>query len=193
MTRSRTPAGRPIDLESSDELSGSERSELPDEASDSESTDGPSESHLPDVPAVRRALRALADGTAPDGTAPAAYRRIVDEAAASIECVEDAASLLADDPDRLRRAVSAARERGDESTAARGRRVLADLARYRRAAAGEPLDEAGDHLEEVSDRSAVDAPSDEVGNGIAATAENCDDGAIGRGTVLPGDGQSPDR
>jgi hypothetical protein len=126
---------------------------------------------------VRRALRALADGTAPRNRESCAYRSVIDEAVGALDRVTDAASVVGD-AGRLRRAVDAAERRGDEATAARGRRVLADVERYRRAAAG------GDLIDDAGDR------------GDAAASRLCGsdgEGDRGRGTVLPGDGQALDR
>jgi hypothetical protein len=176
--------------------------------------------------AVRRALSALADGSAPTNLESFAYRSVIDEAVAAVECVREAASVVGD-AGRLRRAVTAAERRDDEATAARGRRVLNDLERYRRAAAGgdqprgsrrvrrcpgeSPDDDracgAGGDFDDAFDgdrtgvvpaavAGAFHGDSDE-GAGVSdpdtEVVSTDETGDPGRGTVLPGDGQSPDR
>jgi hypothetical protein len=87
---------------------------------------------MTDTADVRAALRALA---ADDAGTPTGNTHTIDEAAAALEDVGDAASFVADGGlVRLRRAIDRADRAGDDAAARRGREALVAIERFRRAA-----------------------------------------------------------
>jgi len=90
--------------------------------------------------ALRPALGALSDGSAPQR---GEYREVVARARAAAADVERLAAFLSrGGRARLERAVRAAERRGDRASEARGRRVLDALDRFQHAAAaGEPAND----------------------------------------------------
>lgn len=140
---------------------------------------------------VKRALRSLADGTAPRG---AAHEPIVDAATDALDDVETAAAFVAaDGRSRLRRAISLAERRGDDRAAREGRRALSSLDRFRRAAAGTSVSSpVGPNGSADSIRTRPDA----TGIGPASRdgqPSRSDHFRFGRGTVLRGGGKGSDR
>ena len=91
--------------------------------------------------AVKRALAALATRT---DTARRPYTAVIDEADAARDDLRRAAGFVdAVGLDRLAEAVDAADRAGDEATAERGREALTAYRRFRRVAAGDPVENAG--------------------------------------------------
>ncbi|MFB6096657.1 MAG: hypothetical protein ABEJ74_04650, partial [Haloferacaceae archaeon] len=107
--------------------------------------DAPSPATAPAPALVKRALRALADGTAPRAcgadapSSPTAARidaaAVVEEATTSLQTLRSAATFVDDGGlDRLREAVAVAEARGDRSLARAGQHLLARVDQYRAAA-----------------------------------------------------------
>ena len=103
-----------------------------------------------DPATVKRALRALADGTAPPVEAHGGSTdrspneltepptAIVDRAHESLTEIESAAEFVADGGlDKLQAAIAAADRSGQHDLVRAGQRALASVQRYRRAAAGD--------------------------------------------------------
>lgn len=90
---------------------------------------------MADPTAVKRALRALAcGGDVSDGPA---HRQVIEDAAAALDAVDDAAQFRETQGlSRLRSAVRTATRRDDRTIARTGRRTLSAFDAYRRAAAG---------------------------------------------------------
>ncbi|WP_158237410.1 hypothetical protein [Halegenticoccus soli] len=97
---------------------------------------------------VKRALRRLALGAEPP--TPADHRRTIRAGADALASVEDAAAFFERSGESdLRAAVATAERRADDDAARAGRRVLARVERYRRAAADAVLNppaDADDHF-----------------------------------------------
>jgi hypothetical protein len=95
-----------------------------------------------DPDTVARALARLADGSCSrlgSGAGNEPPERVVADAESAVEQLDAAAAFVDDGGERrLRRAVEAAEESGDDDLAARGQGVLTTLAQFRAAANGKP-------------------------------------------------------
>lgn len=138
---------------------------------------------MPDRDAVAAALARLAAG---ESQSPG-HEAVIDDAEAALDSIERAATFVqAGREAALRDAVEASQERGDRGTAARGREVLATLARYRQAATPEDGSAGdGDH----DDHSDADRRTDGDGH------SDSDDDHFHRArtTLLGGGGLPRDR
>ena len=138
--------------------------------------------------AVRRSLRALAEGsasqrgssaeeTAPSDAASARPESVVDDAERAVRSAREAAAFLsAGHLPELDRAVAAAARGGDDGVAARGRVALESLRRLDAALNGSERAGTPDGTDSVADPQARD-----------------DHFHSGRGTVLGGTAQRPNR
>ncbi|WP_280536741.1 hypothetical protein [Halopenitus sp. POP-27] len=97
-----------------------------------------------DSPGTRRIKRTLEELAARTDTDRPPYVTIIDEAAAACADLERAAGFVdADGLERLDTAIESAIDDDAPEPAARGRRTRSAYRRFRRAAAGESLDDAG--------------------------------------------------